>query len=1057
MDVRSPKVLSSLVLRFALIDLRVEREPYTDVIPLNTQRTGKLIRLLCGARVSRAPWLKFCALVAALQLASIASGEVRLPEPDSYDPIGIEASQANRWTLGSYEVLQLEHGCRIVQGRYEAKCSQAVLWIDRTESSADEPSRVLAYLEGDVCLVPDATSPDVNQMRAECFLRLPTHRAIDVRVEEVVDRPASESPLFVRATAYRRQPKNETVVRGQFGGPTSRTRQILLFSRSSANIQADWRKDSCSNQWVGVIDSGVNMIIRGLDSSETGQVDLHGFDLGDAIDLSADRIVIWTADLFDLDERGESLQAENVPLEVYMEGNVVFRQGESIVHADRMYYDVARKRGIILSAELLSPVPGYEGWMRLRTEVLQQLNENQYYAENAFFTSSRMGRPGYRIQVNNATLDVTSQAKIDPYTGLPQVDPETGDLELDHDYFTTSRNNFLFIRDLPVFYWPVLATNLEEPTFYIKRIRFKRDSVFGTQVLTDWDMFQILGWRNHPAGTKWEASLDYLSKRGWGHGTNVKYARGDFFRIPGPASGQLDYWGIEDGGLDNLGLDRRHLEPEKDYRYRLFTQHRQRLPGDFLVTGEIGWISDRNFLEQYFEREWDEFKDQTTGIELKQITDNRSWSITADARVNSFMTQTEWLPRFDHFWLGQELLGDRFTWYEHTNVGYARFQTTTAPEDPDDLALFRWLPWESTSPTDPVSVRGERFATRHEIDLPLQLGPVKVVPYGLGEFAHWGQDINGDSLQRLYGQAGVRASLPVWRIDPSVRNHLFNVNGLAHKVNFDAEFAVSESDQDLSLLPLYDPLDDDSIEAFRRRYTVTTFGGTVPTQLDERSYAVRSGLGSWVTSPSTEVVDDMMFVRLGMRHRWQTKRGAPGNLRTVDWVTLDTHATVFPRPDEDNFGEMIGMVDYDLKWHVGDRVSVLSSGYFDFFDQGGQAVSIGGYLNRPPRGGIYAGVHFIDGPFKSTVLSYSHTYRMTEKWVMTFGSSYDIADNRNIGQNFSFTRVGESFLVSAGFNVDTSRDSVGIHFAVEPRFLPKSRLGRVAGAQIPVAGAHGLE
>ena len=1016
-----------------------------------------MIRRLGGVHFSRAPQLGLCALFPVLLFASLASAEIELPKPDPYGSIRIEASQASRWTQGGYEVLQLERGCRIVQGRYDVRCEQAVLWIDRTEAFAEEPSRILACLEGEVCIVPDTACPETYQTRPDCFLRLPTYRAIDVQIEKVTDVSTSETPLFQRASARWCNPGDEDIIRGQFGGQESGTRQILLFSRSNVDIQAQWTVDPVTNQSVAVIDSGVNMIVRGLSGADTGDLDLHGFDLGDAIDISADRVVIWTVNLFDMNDQGESFQAEDMPLEVYMEGNVVFRQGDSIIHADRMYYDVARKTGIILDAELLTPVPGYDGWLRLRTEILQQLNENQYFAENAFFTSSRMGRPGYRIQVNNATLDVTSQPKIDPYTGLPQVDPETGELVLDHEYFTTARNNFLFIRDLPIFYWPVLATDLEDPTFYIKRVRLKNDSVFGTQVLTDWDMFQILGWRNHPAGTGWEASLDYLSDRGWGHGTNVKYARGDFFGIPGPASGQLDYWGIQDGGLDNLGLGRRSLVPEKDYRYRLFSQHRQRLPGDFRVTAEVGWISDRNFLEQYFEREWDELKDQTTGVELKRMTDNRSWSITADARVNSHMTQTEWLPRFDHFWLGQELLGDRFTWYEHTNVGYARFRTTTAPDDPADLALFRWLPWESTSATDPVYVRGERFATRQEIDLPLQLGPFKVVPYGLGEFAHWGQDINGDSLQRLYGQAGVRASLPVWRVDPTVRNHLFNVNGLAHKVVFDAEFAVSESDQDLSLLPLYDPLDDDSIEAFRRRYTVTTFGGAVPPQLDERSYAVRSGLGGWVTSPSTEVVDDMMFVRLGMRHRWQTKRGAPGNERPVDWITLDTHATVFPRPDEDNFGETIGMVDYDLKWHVGDRVSVLSSGYFDFFDQGGQMVSIGGYLNRPPRGGIYAGIHFIDGPFESTVLSYSHTYRMTEKWVMSFGSSYDIADNRNIGQNISFTRVGESFLVSAGFNVDTSRDSVGVHFAVEPRFLPKSRLGRVGGAQIPVAYAHGLE
>lgn len=138
-------------------------------------------------------------------------------------------------------------------------------------------------------------------------------------------------------------------------------------------------------------------------------------------------------------------------------------------------------------------------------------------------------------------------------------------------------------------------------------------------------------------------------------------------------------------------------------------------------------------------------------------------------------------------------------------------------------------------------------------------------------------------------------------------------------------------------------------------------------------------------------------------------------------------------------------------------MTVLTSGYFDFFDDGGKMVSLGGFLNRPSRGSIYGGIHFLNGPIDSTILSYSHSYRMTEKWVTTFGASMDVSNNYNIGQSLTFTRIGESFLISAGLNVDASRDNVGIHLTIEPRFLPKSRLGNVAGASIPVAGAYGLE
>src|SRR5690606_1487177 len=134
-----------------------------------------------------------------------------------------------------------------------------------------------------------------------------------------------------------------------------------------------------------------------------------------------------------------------------------------------------------------------------------------------------------------------------------------------------------------------------------------------------------------------------------------------------------------------------------------------------------------------------------------------------------------------------------------------------------EAAIFAPLPWE-------VDRQGERFHTRQEIDLPLQAGPFKIVPYGLGEFGHWGEDLAGDTYDRLYGQAGVRASLPIWTVDPTVENNLFNLHGLAHKVVFEVDANYSDANQNLfnpndstDGLPLYDELNDTNIENFVRR------------------------------------------------------------------------------------------------------------------------------------------------------------------------------------------------------------------------------------------------
>ena len=798
------------------------------------------------------------------------------------------------------------------------------------------------------------------------------------------------------------------------------------------------------SETVFVITNGINVIIDGVDQLGT-------------VDLVADRVVIWTrGGLSSLNLSGVTESDGGQPFELYLEGNIEFRQADRVIFANSMYYNVAQHTGVVLGAELLTPVPDYEGLVRLKAEVLRQAGAGSFQAFNAALTTSRLGMPRYWFQSENMTFSQRQVPLTEPQTGLPLIDPYTGQPIVDNQRLATSRNNFVYLGGIPIFYWPSFKTDFTTPGFYIDSIKVGNDDVFGTQVRVDVDLHQVFGIQHRPA-TKWTGSIDYLSERGWGFGTNYRYESDRFLTLIGPARGMLDAWGIDDDGLDNLGADRRALVPEKDFRGRVLWQHQQRLRSGWQLNAEVGLISDRNFLEQYYEWEWDQWKDQTTGFQLKRLVDNSSWNIEADFRINDFFTQTEWLPRFDHYLLGESFFRDRFTLFSHTNIGYGRLKTTDEPLDPADAASFNRLAWEEADRD------GIRVGTRNEIDLPLELGPTKLVPYVLGEVMHWGQDINGDDLTRLYGQAGVRWSMPMWRVDPDKRSILCNVNGLAHKVVFDTEFFYADADQNFDRLPLYDPLDDDSVEHFRRRFIDSTFGGLpfvdedVPITFDERRYALRTGMQRWVTAPSLEIADDLMVFQVGARQRWQTKRGGPGRERVIDWITLDTQASFFPKEDRDNFGEVLGLLNYDFRWHVGDRVTVLSDGFADVFSDGLRMWTIGGYTGRPERGSLYLGFRSIGGPFNSSLLVGSFSYRMTHKWLATASTMVDLGPTGNIGQRIEVTRIGESFLVSLGMIVDESRDNVGIGFSIEPRFLPLSRRSLVGGVRIPPAGARGLE
>ncbi len=1001
----------------------------------------------------------FCVLLALSGLLAIAPdvlAGIQLPVADPSAPILVQGEDGQRWHEGSAEVWVVRR-CVLQQDDMTARADRAVLWIIRAAPETSPTSSIVAYLEGAVA-IDFGRGGDPNPKTGQAaqsirdntwFGRMVTHGHVDMRVSLGDARSSGKPDIFQRAQeAWDQesgpvQPAQLTINAEPIGPPpltpvAGLHKRVQVGPRSNTLIHIKSFAGTRPNQSVTVFSNGIRAVIQGLSSPQTGNIG--------RIVIETDRLVLWGPNLRTLSPSGSETEGgAGVPIELYMEGNIVFRQGDRLIYADRMYYNATNEYGVVLSAEMVTPIPDYDGMLRLKADVLQQLNRQFFKAYGAAVTSSQMGVPKYWIQAQSVEFQDTQYPRVDPITGQLAFEQRTGEAAVDHDLLATSRNNFIYVSGLPVFYWPVLATNLRQPTYYIERVGMKDDSILGTQAMIDWNAFQVLGIRKPPAWTKWTFSTDWLSKRGFALGTTVQYGRSDCLTFPGPVRGYFDAWGLYDDGLDDLGGIRKSLVPETRRRGRLLWWHRHDLPDGYQVTAEVGAISDRNFLEEFFEKEWDQYKDQQTRLELKHTHEEQALRLVGSARLNDFFTQTEWLPRLDHFMMGRSLLNDRLTWFAHSQVGYAKMRKGTKPEDPVDALGWAPLPWED-------DVEGLRAASRQEIDLPLQAGPVKLVPYFLGEVSYWREVLNDQKeVTRAYGQAGVRASLPIWKANPTVHNMLLNLNGMAHKITLESDFYWADASEDLGLFPLYDPVDDDSQEDFRRRMFPR------PPEYDERNFLFRSNVQGWVTAPTTEVVEDVMAVRTGIHQRWQTKRGMPGQQRVVDWISFDVDATIFPNRDRDNFGEYLGLAEYDFKWHVGDRLTLLSSGYADPFAGGFRKLSVGGAISRPGRGRLYVGGMVMDGPFRSDLLLSTLSYRLSEKWIAEGSIVYDFSTTGQIGERLSVTRIGESALIRVGIYVDHGRDNVGGIFIIEPRFLPHRQLGRVAGVEIPPAGALGLE
>ncbi len=1019
-----------------------------------------------------------CCGVSTVCLPRVASAGIEMPIGETAAPVKIRGDSATNMTQGQYQVWIVRGNVELKQDDVVASADEAVFWVDRAEAFSGRPSKVIGYFEGNVKVNfgrrgnPHlVTGVAANTLEDKIWLgRFHTTGGIELQAPIMPGEPNVEPAIFRRGLEardpFRQTPEGNPIptaisdgagegvqqaqaIRQEVAPPTRATvapaagRRVRVFPRSGSRWNARTIAVPERNEQVLMATSGMQIVIDGIEQLGT-------------VSIETDRLVAWIPPInVSNPEGGQTFNTDDGPIEFYLEGNIVFRQGDRVIYADRMYYNARQEYGVVLNAELLTPVPEYQGLVRLRAEVLQQVSAQQYQAYNAAVTSSRIGVPRYWFQTGDVSVTDTPTPLVDPFTGQPLIDPATGEQQVEHKYLATANDNRVYIGGVPVFYWPTIATDLTKPTFYVDSIRFNSDRIFGQQVYVDIDLYQVFGIRNPPPNTRWTLSTDYLSERGAALGTNYRYAGDTLLGFPGPYQGFIDAWGLPyDSGLDTLGADRMNMVPESRNRGRLLAQHRQLIGADWQFTGEVGLISDRNFLEMFYETEWDTFKDESTGVELKRFNENRSWSLSSDVRVNDFFTDTTWLPRLDHFTIGQSLLFDRLTWHEHTSIGYADLGVATTPTAPQDAATFQLLPWERHR-------QGLRAITRQELDMPLEAGPVKVVPYVLGEAGFWGEVLNEEELSRFYGQGGIRASLPVWSVDPTVKSELFNLNGMAHKITYKVDAFYAAADQDVTEFPLYDQLDDNAQESFRRRMLFNTFGLTfgdqIPLKYDERLFAVRSNMQGWVTGQSMEIADDMTQVRFGVDQRWQTKRGLAGQERIIDWITLDVEAVFFPDPERDNFGENFGMFDYEFRWHIGDRLTLLSDGYADFFSQGLRQVTVGGIINRPENGSLFLGFRSTEGPISSNVLVAAANYRLSEKWIANAGTSIDFSSTGNIGQNVGLVRIGESFLMNFGFNYDASRDNYGFQFGLEPRFLPTSRLGLVGGVQVPPAGVMGLE
>ena len=84
-----------------------------------------------------------------------------------------------------------------------------------------------------------------------------------------------------------------------------------------------------------------------------------------------------------------------------------------------MFYDARRQIGVILNAELLTPLPAvdgyqYPGLVRLKADAIRQLDDTHFAATNALVTTSRLEEPAYDFSAARADVYRRPAAGVRP-------------------------------------------------------------------------------------------------------------------------------------------------------------------------------------------------------------------------------------------------------------------------------------------------------------------------------------------------------------------------------------------------------------------------------------------------------------------------------------------------------------------------------------------------------------------------------------------------------------------------------------------------------------------
>jgi hypothetical protein len=747
------------------------------------------------------------------------------------------------------------------------------------------------------------------------------------------------------------------------------------------------------------------------------------------VTLRAENAVIFLDPAALDDAEGRSLSIDHVR-GVYLEGHVVVTDGDYTFRGQRVFYDVQEHKALVLDAVLYAWDPRRQVPLYVRAQHLRQHSRNQWSAQEARFTTSEFAEPHFAIGVGRVTIT------REPGGAATSSPSAAG------GYHISAQDITLEASQVPFFYWPGISGDATDVP--LRRLNAGYTDRRGAVIETQWDLFALLN-RGNPQGVQASLLVDGFTERGPGIGIDADYDVASAF-------GELEAYYLFDQGKDEPG-GRRRVDPETEHRGRAVWRHRHELPDDWEATLEGAWVSDPNFLEEFYPRDAMTDKEYESLVYLKQQRHDWAFTFLAKYDFMDFIAQTDLLqtrgsladgaalpgyttqklPEVEYYRVATPLLDGLLTWYSENRGSVMRLNLPrdtprergfTTAESTALLGLAASTSFEQhlrdAGLDDDTRLRGD---TRQEIQAPLEVGFLNVTPYAVGRVTAYGEDFeeySGDDEQlRLWGAVGARVATSFSRVYPHVRSTLFDIHRLRHLVEPTAHVFYAETTMNQEDLPVYD-------------------------------YDVES-------------LSEGGQVRLGLRNTLQTQRGGEGNWRSVDWIRIDNDlilntgeterespiAQFFDyRPEHSLVGDHVWN---QVAWQVTEAVAAIGDVNYSLEDSEVSRWTAGLLIDHTPRLTSFVqyreigalGVPGSDILRRAAYIRYGFDYVLTPKYHIGLAHSYDLERDRDRDLTIMITRRLPRWLLMITIDIDRIEETTSAGVALIPEgFAGRGSPGR---------------